>query len=269
MSNPDSSFDKDRGRSRGPRRRLTEYTITLPDARGYYSSHTNSEDSNSEHSFSSYNSSPCQEFPCDLPKQYQPSSPYCSPLVNCGIQAFPRSGFYHNQSYTSSPSYHNPYYNDIAYSPESDSAQSYYAQQVTCPPGRYEYRYKDPAVSLQRTQRPLPPDIRLSPSPAQWDHPHYNHSGLSRQVVNEQLKSWHRRSQLKSPRSRSLDRQGAVRMKNMQLRESPSYQSPRGQERVRTFTFDLFLSLFSKNNLYYPMYCNEEGLVIKNYIYIL
>ncbi|XP_041808850.1 innate immunity activator b isoform X1 [Chelmon rostratus] len=229
LSNPESPFEKDRGRTRGPRRRLTEYEITLPETPPpamNYGNLASSEDSNSEHSFTSYNSSPCQELPCDLPKQYQSAFLHCGPVGSYGPPAFPRTGFYHNPRHQSSPSFHKAYYNEeMVYPPDLDLARSYYAQQAPSPSNRYEYWYKDAVVPQQRAQRHLPPDIRLSSSPAQWDHPHFQSSGLSQQVVNEQLKSWHRRSQFKAPRSRSLDRQGAVRVKSMSARDSVCYQN--------------------------------------------
>ncbi|XP_029286474.1 LOW QUALITY PROTEIN: innate immunity activator b [Cottoperca gobio] len=236
ISNPESSFEKDRGRTRGPRRRLTEYAITLPETPPpavNYGNHVNSEESNSEHSFTSYNSSPCQELFSDLPKQYQSAFPHSSPVGSYGPQAFPRTGFYHNPRHQSSPSFPKAYYTEeMVYQPDLDLARTYYTQQAPCPSNRYEYYYKDPAVPHQRAQRPLPPDIRLSPSPAQWEHPHYRSNGLPKQVVNEQLKSWHRRSQMKSPRSRSLDRQGAVRVKNISAREATLYQNQKYHEQV-------------------------------------
>lgn len=236
ISNPESSFEKDRGRTRGPRRRLTEYAITLPETPPpavNYGNHGNSEDSNSEHSYTSYNSSPCQELPCDLPKQYQSAFPHSGQVGSYGPQAFPRTGFYHNPRHQSSPSFHKAYYNEeTVYQPDLDLARSYYSQQAPCPSNRYEYYYKDAAVPHQRAQRPLPPDTRHSPSPAQWDHPHYRSSGLPQQVVNEQLKLWHWHSQLKAPRSRSLDRQGAVRVKNKSAREATYHQNQKYHEQV-------------------------------------
>ncbi|XP_059184960.1 innate immunity activator b isoform X2 [Centropristis striata] len=232
ISNPESTFEKERGRSRGARRRLTEYSITLPEtppSAVNYVNHVNSEDSNSEHSSTSYNSSPCQELPCDLPKHYQSAYPHSGPVGSYGPQALPRTGFYHNPRHQSSPGFHKAYYTEEpVYQPDLDLARSYYTPQAPCPSNRYYY--KDAAVPQQRAQRPLPPDVRLSP--AQWDQPHYRSGGLPQQVVNEQLKSWHRRSQFKAPRSRSLDRQGAVRVKNMSTREATIHQNQKYHEQV-------------------------------------
>ncbi|XP_020497980.2 innate immunity activator b isoform X1 [Labrus bergylta] len=234
LSNPQSPLEKDRGRIRGPRRRLTEYTITLPETMPpavNYGNLASSEDSNSEHSFTSYTSSPCQDFPCNSPRQYQPAVMHSSPVSSYGPQVYQRAVFYNNPRHQSSPSFPKAYYNEeMVYPPDLDLAQSYYTKPAPSPPNRYEYRYKDAALAQQRAQRPT--DIRLSPSPTQWDHPQYRSAGLPQQVVNEQLKSWHRRSRLKDPRSRSLDRQGAVRVKTMATRESAGYINQRYHEQL-------------------------------------
>ncbi|XP_047440271.1 innate immunity activator b isoform X2 [Mugil cephalus] len=235
LSSPESSFDKERGRTRGPRRRLTEYSITLPESPSptmNYGNHASSEDSNSEHSFTSYNSSPCQELPSDFPRQYPSPFLHPSPVGSYGPQAFSPTGFYHNPIHPPSSGMQAAYYSEeMVYPPDMDMARSYIHQQSPGLSNRYEYRYKDAAVPHQRAHRPLPPDIRLTP-PAQWDHPQYRSNCLPRQVVNEQLKSWHRRSQLKAPRSRSLDRQGAVRVKSGPGRESPCYPNQKYHDQV-------------------------------------
>ncbi|KAG7218159.1 hypothetical protein INR49_007441 [Caranx melampygus] len=226
LSNPESPHERDRGRSRGPRRRLTEYTVTVPEtlpppppppppALTYGSCHASSEDSNSEHSFSSYNSSPLSTV----------STPALQPRRQLRPPSFPRSSFYHTPRHQPSPTTHQTYVNAMYCRPDVEAAQSYYAPQAPSPSSRYEYCYKDAAVPHHRAQRPLPPDVRLLHGPAVWDQPLYGSSAVPRQVVNEHLKSWHRRSQLKPPRSHSLDRQGAVRVKNMAARESPCFQN--------------------------------------------
>ncbi|XP_026204580.1 innate immunity activator b isoform X2 [Anabas testudineus] len=234
LSNPEAAFERDRGRTRGPRRRLTEYGITLPESpspAASYGSHASSEDSNSEHSFTSYNSSPCQESPCDFPKKHHSAFPHSSPVGSYGPQALPHTGYYLSARPQYSPTIHRAFCNkEMLYPPDLDMTHSYYAQRAPSPSNRYDYCYQDSAMSHQRRQRP--PDIRLSPSPAQWDYPLYHPSDLPKHVVNEQLKSWHRRSQLRSPRSHSLDRQGAVRLKNASFRESTNYQNPLYHEQV-------------------------------------
>lgn len=240
LSGPDSPYcpEKERGRTRSARRRLTEYAISFSDppppapspsslkASVNYNNHAGSEDSNSDHSYSSYNSSPCHESPCELPKHYH------SVFSNGSYQPqiFPQNSFYLNPKQSNLKAYYN---DEMVYPAEMDMGRSYYAQ----PPisGRYEYWYKEPsAQQYQRGQR--------TPQP-HWDQPAARHSpsyraggGLPKQVVNEQLKSWHRRSsQLKAPRSRSLDRQGAVRFKSSpspMMREMHGYQTPKYQEQV-------------------------------------
>ncbi|XP_051932547.1 innate immunity activator b isoform X2 [Hippocampus zosterae] len=228
--------DKDRGRTRGPRRRLTDYNKAPSGGPSLTFSPRNqagSEDSNSEHSFASYCSSPSQELPCDLTKHCLAPSPLSAPFVSYGPQNSPIAGFYHSPRNQSKADVHEAYYNEeVVYSPYVDMPWSYYTHQSSCPPNRYEYRYKEAPMPLQRALRHLAPDSRLSPSLAQWDHPQYRSNCLPRQVVNEQLKSWHRRSQLKGPRSRSLDRQGAVRVKNMAALEAIRYQNQKYQEQA-------------------------------------
>ncbi|KAJ0068613.1 hypothetical protein NL108_009728, partial [Boleophthalmus pectinirostris] len=242
LSGPESHYnhEKERGRTRSTRRRLTEYSITYNEPAPVpapspaslktsqsYSNHAGSEDSNSEHSYSSYNSSPCHESPSDLPKQYH--SVYSNGSYQ--PQIFPHISYHHNTKPQSSPKV---YYEEMVYPAEMDMGRSYYAQAPHS--NRYEYLYKEaPVQQYQRVQRT--PEIRLVPPQPHWEQhhsPNYRAGVLPKQVVNEQLKSWHRRSsQLKSPRSRSLDRQGAVRFKNTQspmAREATVYQTPKYQE---------------------------------------
>ncbi|MEQ2164032.1 hypothetical protein GOODEAATRI_002346, partial [Goodea atripinnis] len=235
VSNPESSFYKERGRTRGPRRRLTEYQITLPEAHSPtmgYSSHASSEDSSSEHSFSIHSNSPCQEFPSHSRRQYQTAFLLASPEGSYGPQGLPPTGFHRNPRSLMSPVLPRPYYNEeMVYPPDMDLARIHVPQQIPCTPNRYDCFYRDAAIPHQRAQRPLPPDIRLTPPP-QLDKIHYLSNVHPRHIVNEHLKSWHRRSQFQPPRSRSLDRQGAVRLKNMSAQESACYQNHKYHDQV-------------------------------------
>ncbi|XP_056130484.1 innate immunity activator b isoform X2 [Lampris incognitus] len=236
LSSAESSCatEKIQGCTRRPRRRLTDYTVALPEShapRLNYGNHTNSEDSNSEHSSTSYASSPCQEMLCDLPRQ----SPfqYPSPAGSSRHLTSSSPVFYGNTRHLSSPSFNRRHYKEeVGYIHDANRARSYHVQQSPCPSERHDYSYTEASVQLQRSQRHRPRDVRLSHSPSLLEHPQYHSGGLPRHVVNEELKSWHQRSKFKVPRPRSLDREGAIRRKNNQDRETPLCQSRKYQERM-------------------------------------
>ncbi|XP_056324136.1 innate immunity activator b [Danio aesculapii] len=225
--------ERDRGRSKGPRRRLTEFAVSTSEYSPmrlnignpvYYSS---SEDSNSEHSFQSYASSPCQEHPGELPWTYQSQYgyQYASLADNHMPQRCSPTHFYKNTQYQSSPSFTRGYIEDgWGNALEMDRGRSYVNHQapVYSPNGHYEY-YSEALPSQQRSCRLLPAHVKLSRAPSLREYPHHPSRGLPRQVVSEELKSWHQRSQFRPPRPQSLDRnrQGALRIRNMPGQESP------------------------------------------------
>ncbi|XP_042590081.1 innate immunity activator protein-like isoform X1 [Cyprinus carpio] len=238
--------ERERGRSRGPRRRLTDFAVTPSEYSPislnvgnplYYSS---SEDSNSEHSVQSYTSSPCQEHPGELPWPYQPQYGYQYTSFNDNHipQRCSPTHFYKNGQYQSSPSFSRGYVEDGWGHPlEMDSGRlSYISHQAPSPVyssnGHYEYCYSEALPSQQGSCRLLPAHVKLSRAPSLREYPHHPNRGLPRQVVSEELKSWHQRNQLRPPRPRSLDRnrQGALRIRNPPGQESPLSQHHRFQE---------------------------------------
>ncbi|XP_051767737.1 innate immunity activator b [Ctenopharyngodon idella] len=225
--------ERERGRSRGPRRRLadfgetpSEYSPIRLNVRNpvYYSS---SEDSNSEHSVQSYASSPCQEYPGEPPWPYQTQYGYhYSSLADSHVpQRCSPTHFYKNPQYQSSPSFSREYMQDGWGHPlEMDSGRSYISHQAPSPVyssnGHYEYCCSEAFPPQQRSCRLLPAHVKLSRAPSLREYPHHPSRGLPRQVVSEELKSWHQRSQLR-PQSLDRNRQGALRIRNAPGRESP------------------------------------------------
>lgn len=185
---------------------------------------SSSEDSNSEHSVQSYASSPCLEHPGELPWPYQPQYgyQYASLADNHASQRYSPTSFYKNYQHQSSPSFPRGYVEDGWGHPlDMDTGRSYMSHQAPSPVysnGHYEYYYNE---APQRSCRVLPAHVRLSRAPSLREYPHHPTRGLPRQVVSEELKSWHQRSQ--SPRPSSLDRnrQGALRIRNVPGQESP------------------------------------------------
>ncbi|XP_016148813.1 innate immunity activator b [Sinocyclocheilus grahami] len=220
--------ERERGRSRGPRKRLTDFAVTPSEYSSlslnvgnplYYSS---SEDSNSEHSVQSYANSPCQEHPGELPWPYQPQYGYQYASLNDSHvpQRCSPTHFYKNPQYQSSPSFSRGYVEDGWGHPlERDSGRLYISHQAPSPVyssnGHYEYYYSEAMPSQQRSCRLLPAHVKLSRAPSLREYSHHPSRGLPRQVVSEELKSWHQRNQL---RPHSLDRN---RQDTLRIPESP------------------------------------------------
>ncbi|XP_059393732.1 innate immunity activator protein-like isoform X1 [Carassius carassius] len=228
---------RERGRSMGPRRGLTDFAVTPSEYSPislnvgnplYYSS---SEDSNSEHSVHSYTSSPCQEHPGELPWPNQPQYGYQYTSFNDNHipQRCSPTPFYKNAQYQSSSSFSRGYVEDGCVHPlEMDSGRLLYMRHQAPSPvystnGHYEYCYSEALPSQQGSCRLLPTYVKLSRAPSLREYPHHPNRGLPRQVVSEELKSWHQRNQLRPPRPHSLDRnrQGALRIRNVPGQESP------------------------------------------------
>ncbi|KAG5275330.1 hypothetical protein AALO_G00146220 [Alosa alosa] len=137
--------------------------------------------------------------------------------------------------------------NPLYHSSSEDSASEHLGWPHTsssgCPPhgrayapeaGRHDYWYEPAPVTL-------PAHVRVSRAPSLREYPAHHppchpahhpalHPALPRQLVSEQLKSWHQRQQLQRPsRPRSLDRhrQGALRIRNSTGRDSPLALQPR------------------------------------------
>lgn len=90
-------------------------------------------------------------------------------------------------------------------------------QPSPCNNGHYEYWCKE-APLYQQGSRLIPHHLKLSRAPSLREYPQHSSSALPRQVVSDELKSWHQRCQL---RPQSLDRQSAVCIPNLPFHESP------------------------------------------------
>nr|XP_015197859.1 PREDICTED: uncharacterized protein C1orf106 homolog isoform X2 [Lepisosteus oculatus] len=250
-----------RGRARLPARRLTSFTVPSPECSplpmtvGKPLYQSSSEDSSSEQSVPSYASSPHREVvseqarPCPPPypgtsnyyvSQHNghPSGHYSGqPNGNYGIHpAFNGQTFYRNPQHVSSPNFYRGYVEDGPYLPaEIDMGRLYLGPPVPHHWDPREFWYEEVTPQAQRVLRPLPAHVRLSRAPSLKEHPRRASPGcaLPREVVSEELKSWHERSQFRGARPRSLDRQGAVRMRSVPGRESPLSRQNTFRQQVR------------------------------------
>ncbi|MGH0129893.1 UNVERIFIED_CONTAM: hypothetical protein FKN15_029235 [Acipenser sinensis] len=104
-----------------------------------------------------------------------------------------------------------------------------------------QYRYDDDPAPRRVMQRPFPAQVKLARAPSLKDYPQSaSQRGLPREVVSEELQSWHVRTVFRSVRPRSLDRQGAIRVRsNTPGRESPLTRQPEPRQQHFGYCFTL------------------------------
>ncbi|KAI1893115.1 hypothetical protein AGOR_G00140590 [Albula goreensis] len=237
-----------RGRAQLPMRRVIDFKVLPPEysplsGQGHPTYLSSSEDSCSEQSLPSYTNSPSREVPvkvnskpCPPPYGYHFSNGHhgngsaghlgngVGHHVNNGVVhhgnngvghhgngplSFTGPSFYKISQHQSTPSFYRSYADDgMGYPPEMDMGRLYLGPPSSQPPPPF----------------PGPPQARhcrLARAPSLREYPHHPTLGLPRELVSEELKSWHQRSQVHVSRPRSLDRQGAIRLRNMTGRDSP------------------------------------------------
>lgn len=178
------SVDSNKGRGRLPQRR-PEFILRSPQYSPLRMSQSSSEDTSSEHSSSSYISSPGRDGPTEIPKLCPP--PY---------------GFHYGaQKAVSSPSPNNKTLRrnqsnrevlDSPLSPQDMGANKRFLSPPPIP--RAQKQSQDGPGSPRKSLKP-PPPYRLVRTPSLKEYPNHAFRLLPREIVSEELKSWHQRNQ--------------------------------------------------------------------------
>uniref|UniRef100_A0A3B4AA34 Cytohesin Ubiquitin Protein Inducing domain-containing protein n=1 Tax=Periophthalmus magnuspinnatus TaxID=409849 RepID=A0A3B4AA34_9GOBI len=188
------SVDSNKGRGRLPQRR-PEFILCSPQYSPLRLSQSSSEDTSSEHSSSSYISSPGRDGPTEIPKLCPP--PY---------------GFHYGaKKAVSSPSPNNKTLKtnqgskDVSDSPLSPQDLGANKRFLSPPPVPTAQRQNQEApVSPRKTLKP-PPPYRLVRTPSLKEYPNHAFRLLPREIVSEELKSWHQRNQQQKLRPNGED----------------------------------------------------------------
>ncbi|MEQ2157357.1 hypothetical protein GOODEAATRI_001006 [Goodea atripinnis] len=186
-----SSSEGCRGRARLPQQRcVPEIMVRSPEfspPRPYQSS---SEDSSSEHSSSSYICSPEKDRPTEIPKLCPPPYGFHFGTQKKELSCF-RSLLQSTSQPQSSPGHARPTAENGPLSPQDmEMGKSF----QTTPPGARNLQRGTPC---QRSiLKPPPPYIRLVRTPSLKDYPNHAFRLMPREIVSEELKSWHQRNQL-------------------------------------------------------------------------
>nr|XP_033774697.1 innate immunity activator protein isoform X2 [Geotrypetes seraphini] len=218
IQSPQDPLDT-RGRSAVPRRRVTYYTVTVPDY--CFPQHTlnqhisnptynsSSEDSNSDTSSisqatSGENHSPDMTPP--RPVRHLPTRSASPIFVNQNFEEFDSSAFHRSPQTLLPPGYYAP----VEPLPRSHSRPPLKGTRPA--PAMYE------ETMHARTQQLLCSQGRVGRVPSLKES---TSMGLSKAIVCEELQNWHQRTRLRNAsRPRSLDRQGAIRIRSTSTREA-------------------------------------------------
>ncbi|XP_075947066.1 innate immunity activator protein [Anarhichas minor] len=224
-SKPPADTENNRGRARLPQRRLladfmvrsSEYTPLRP----YQSS---SEDSSSEHSSSSYISSPGGDAPTEIPKLCPP--PYG---FHVGAQKKGLSNFAKNTNQTQSgPGYVRPNVEDGPLSPQDLDMGKCFLSSPPVAHSPQQRQWQGGASSTRTIPKPPPPYTRVVRTPSLNEYPNHAIRLMPRDIVSEELKSWHLRNQLQKLRPGCEDQQSSLSVKSPTSPHLPPFKQGSG-----------------------------------------
>ncbi|XP_076028167.1 innate immunity activator protein [Genypterus blacodes] len=195
--------ENNRGRPRLPQRRcVADLMVRSPEYSPRRLYQSSSEDSSSEHSVSSYTSSPGRDGPTEMPKLCPPPYGFHFGAQKKGPPSFPSPGAFKNNNNNlpqASPAFIRPLPEEGPLSPQDlDMGKCY----LSSPPvaRRTEQKpWQEGAPSPRRTlsaMKPPPPYTRLVRTPSLKEYPNHAIRLMPREMVSEELKSWHQRNQL-------------------------------------------------------------------------
>lgn len=217
------SAENNRGRARLPQRRCAaDFIVCSPQSSPLRPYQSSSEDSSSEHSSSSYMSSPGRDVPTEIPKLCPPPYGFHFGSAKKGPSGFPNSLKNTSQSQPI-PGYVIATVEGIPLSPqELDRGKSYLSPPVACSPQQRQWR--EGASSPMGMLKPPPPYTRLVRTPSLKEYPNHAIRLMPREIVSEELKSWHQRNQLHKVLPSCMEQQSPLSIRSPTSPRLPSFK---------------------------------------------
>ncbi|XP_029994089.1 LOW QUALITY PROTEIN: innate immunity activator protein [Sphaeramia orbicularis] len=207
-SKTSAASENNRGRARPPPQRRTPMVLRSAEYSPLRPSQSSSEDSSSEHSSSSYMSSPGRDGPTEIPKLCPPPYGFHFGSHKKGLSTFSNSPASHKNPGQPQPQRspaHSRITDDSPLSPQAlDMEKCYMSPPSACSPPQRQWQ--EGMLSPRIMLKPPPPYTRLVRTPSLKEYPNHAIRLLPREIVSEELKSWHQRNQkgVKSPTSPHL-----------------------------------------------------------------
>ncbi|TDH10792.1 hypothetical protein EPR50_G00077210 [Perca flavescens] len=222
------SSENNQGRARLPQRRcMADFMVRSPEYSPLRPYQSSSEDSSSEHSSSSYISSPGRDGPTEIPKLCPPPYGFHLGAQKKGLSNFASSHKNINQSQPS-PGYVRPMAEDCPLSPQDlDMGKCF----LSSPPVAHSPRqrqWQEGALSPRGILKPPPPYTRLVRTPSLKEYPNHAIRLMPRDIVSEELKSWHQRNQLQKFRPGCIDQQSYLSVKSPTSPHLPPFKQGLG-----------------------------------------
>ncbi|XP_041859822.1 innate immunity activator protein [Melanotaenia boesemani] len=183
---------------------MADFMMRSPDYSPLHPYQSSSEDSSSEHSSSSYIGSPGREGPTEIPKLCPPPYGFHFGAQTKGLSSF--SGPHKNTSQPQSSHGHSRATSEEnPYSPQGLDVGKCF---ISAPPAARSHQRG--ASSPKSILKPPPPYTRLVRAPSLKEYPNHAVRLMPRDIVSEELKSWHQRNQLQKLRPNCGEQQSSL-----------------------------------------------------------
>ncbi|XP_051964977.1 innate immunity activator protein-like isoform X2 [Xyrauchen texanus] len=218
-----TNSDMGRGRTKLPRRRVTDFALAYSVQRLYQCS---SEDSSSELSISSFSSSSSREMTTEAPKTCPPPYGYhrttpSQPQSQLSAQRPPKNNNNNLLHHVTSPN-RVKVTNGASLEADMGRLQLGPNSQLGNACNRKPTNKPQPVevTSPKQMLKPPPPYIKVVRTTSLREYPNHASRALPRDVLLGELKTWHQKNNVGVFRPCSLERQGSIRMKRP---EPPPY----------------------------------------------
>ncbi|XP_028265938.1 innate immunity activator protein isoform X2 [Parambassis ranga] len=207
---PSADFERlgsenSRGRARLPQRRcLADFMVRSPEYSPLRPYQSSSEDSSSEHSSSSYIGSPGRDRPTEIPKLFPPPYGFHFGAQKKGPSGFPSPHTNSTQSQSYVPADEGPL------SPQDLDMGKRFLSPPVASHSPQQRQWQEVASSPRGILKAPPPYNRLVRTPSLKEYPNHAIRLMPREIVSEELKSWHQRNQLQKLRPNCGEQQGPM-----------------------------------------------------------
>ncbi|KAM9855525.1 innate immunity activator protein [Aulostomus maculatus] len=219
------SSETNRGRAQLPQQRCAaDFTVRSPESSPLHPYQSSSEDSSSEHSSSSYISSPGRDGPTEIPKLCPPPYGFHFGSAKKGVL----SSHKNTSQVQPSPAYVRTTPEGTSLTPQNlDPGKCY----VTSPPvacSPQQRQWQEGMSCPRRMLKPPPPYTRLVRTPSLKEYPNHAIRLMPREIVSEELKSWHQRNQLQKLRPGCGEQHGSLGLKTPTSPHLPPFNQGSG-----------------------------------------